>query len=215
MPRGLPAVIPHRTARLSSLCNRGASGRRRRWASVVFSSYERRLTCSKATPGTTSSRRSPHGIAPRQRKLAKSEQLRAQFVERLPSTAWAGLSLADYVLGENNQDVVSYWMEFKDGLTPSMKAALTGTSLEVSAQQSFGAVVVGESTGRPYSTIRADLATVDTQSGRMVPVDINTSSTMTSGSAPATSISSSPTPTRSAGATRPATPVSSIPQQPP
>lgn len=138
----------------------------------MFSSYERRLTCSKATPGTTSSRRPPHGIAPRQRKLAKSEQLRAQFVERLPSTAWAGLSLADYVLGENNQDVVSYWMEFKDGLTPSMKAALTGTSLEVSAQQSFGGVVVGESTGRAYSTIRADLATVDTQSGRMVPVDI-------------------------------------------
>jgi 5-methylcytosine-specific restriction protein B len=54
-------------------------------------------------------------------KLTKSEQLRAQFVERFPRTAWKELSLADYALGQNNQDVVSYWMEFKDGLIPSMK----------------------------------------------------------------------------------------------
>jgi len=54
-------------------------------------------------------------------KLAKSEQLRAQFVERFPTTAWPELSLTDYALGQNNQDVVSYWMEFKDGLIPSMK----------------------------------------------------------------------------------------------
>lgn len=54
-------------------------------------------------------------------KLAKSEQLRAQFIERFPTSAWAELPLTDYALGQNNQDVVSYWMEFKDGLIPSMK----------------------------------------------------------------------------------------------
>ncbi|OMC38981.1 hypothetical protein A5740_02765 [Mycobacterium sp. GA-1841] len=54
-------------------------------------------------------------------KLTKSEQLRNQFAERFPRTAWEELSLADYALGQNNQDVVSYWMEFKDGLIPSMK----------------------------------------------------------------------------------------------
>ncbi|WP_396908640.1 McrB family protein [Mycolicibacterium sp.] len=54
-------------------------------------------------------------------KLAKSEQLRTQFVQRFPTTAWAELPLADFALGQNNQDVVSYWLEFKDGLIPSMK----------------------------------------------------------------------------------------------
>ncbi|MDI1290115.1 MAG: hypothetical protein PSX37_09245 [bacterium] len=54
-------------------------------------------------------------------KLAKSEQLRTQFVQRFPTTAWAELPLADFALGQNSQDVVSYWLEFKDGLIPSMK----------------------------------------------------------------------------------------------
>ncbi|UCZ61896.1 AAA family ATPase [Mycolicibacterium phocaicum] len=54
-------------------------------------------------------------------RIAKSEELRTQFVERFPTTAWAELSLADYALGQGSQDVVSYWMEFKDGLIPSMK----------------------------------------------------------------------------------------------
>lgn len=54
-------------------------------------------------------------------KLTVSEDLRTQFVERFPTTAWPEMSVEDYALGQGNQDVVSYWMEFRDGLIPSMK----------------------------------------------------------------------------------------------
>ena len=54
-------------------------------------------------------------------KLTASEDLREQFVHRFPIAVWPGLPLADYALGQGNQDVVSYWMEFRDGLIPSMK----------------------------------------------------------------------------------------------
>ncbi len=86
-----------------------------------------------------------------------------------------GLALND-LHSSGHQGVTAFMLDmnsvFERFVTRLVSEALVGTSLEVSAQQSFGAVIVDEITGRTYSTIRPDLVIVDTQSARKVPVDI-------------------------------------------
>jgi 5-methylcytosine-specific restriction enzyme B len=50
-----------------------------------------------------------------------AEQLRMQFVERFPIEAWSTMPLTDYALGQNTQDTVSYWLEYKTGVIGSIK----------------------------------------------------------------------------------------------
>lgn len=86
-----------------------------------------------------------------------------------------GLALDD-LHNSGNKGVTAFMLDmnaiFERFVTRLVSEALAGTTLGVSAQQSYGAVVVDESTGRTYSTIRPDLVIVDTESGRKVPVDI-------------------------------------------
>ncbi|GJF12707.1 hypothetical protein NGTWS0302_02470 [Mycolicibacterium cyprinidarum] len=56
-----------------------------------------------------------------ERRWTESEHLRQQFVERFPIADWPGLRLEDYALGQNGQETISWWMEYKPGLMPSMK----------------------------------------------------------------------------------------------
>ncbi|MBX7133607.1 MAG: AAA family ATPase [Fimbriimonadaceae bacterium] len=51
----------------------------------------------------------------------EAEQLRVQFVERFPVDAWPTMPLTDYALGQDTQDTVSYWLEYKTGVIGSIK----------------------------------------------------------------------------------------------
>ncbi|MFV8228681.1 McrC family protein [Mycolicibacterium fortuitum] len=86
-----------------------------------------------------------------------------------------GLALND-LHSTGHQGVNAFMLDmnavFERFVTRLVSEALTGTSLGVSAQQRFGAVVVDETTGRTYNTIRPDLVIVDNRSGRKIPVDI-------------------------------------------
>ncbi|KAA0110613.1 McrB family protein [Mycolicibacterium sp. P1-5] len=55
------------------------------------------------------------------KRETESEQCRQGFIERFPIESWPQLRLEDYALGQNGQETVSWWMEYKPGLTPSMK----------------------------------------------------------------------------------------------
>ncbi|MFA5608472.1 MAG: hypothetical protein WDA07_15100 [Leucobacter sp.] len=85
-----------------------------------------------------------------------------------------GLALDD--LHSSRQGLTAFMLDmnavFERFVTRLVSEALVGTSLEVGAQQSFGAVVVDESTGRTYTTVRPDLVIIENRSGRTVPVDI-------------------------------------------
>lgn len=50
-----------------------------------------------------------------------AEQLRLEFVERFPIDAWSSMPLTDYALGQDTQDTVSYWLEYKTGVIGSIK----------------------------------------------------------------------------------------------
>lgn len=86
-----------------------------------------------------------------------------------------GLALND-LHSISHQGITAFMLDmnavFERFVTRLVSQALAGSPLQVSAQQSFGAVVVDESTGGTYTTIRPDLVVVDTRSGRKVPVDI-------------------------------------------
>ncbi|PND55339.1 restriction endonuclease [Mycobacterium sp. ENV421] len=56
-----------------------------------------------------------------EKRWTESEQFRQEFIERFPITEWPQLRLEDYALGQNGQQTVSWWMEYKPGLMPSMK----------------------------------------------------------------------------------------------
>lgn len=86
-----------------------------------------------------------------------------------------GLALDD-LHNASHQGVTAFMLDmnviFERFVTRLVEDALVDSPLQVSAQHSFGAVVLDESTGRTYSTIRPDLVIVDSKSGRKVPVDI-------------------------------------------
>lgn len=86
-----------------------------------------------------------------------------------------GLALDD-LHSTGHQGVTAFMLDMNDiferFVTRLVEDALADSPLQMSAQQSFGAVVVDESTGRTYSTIRPDLVIVDIRSGQTVPVDI-------------------------------------------
>ena len=86
-----------------------------------------------------------------------------------------GLALSD-VHSVTYQSVTAFMLDmnavFERFVARLVATALAGTTLRVSTQESFTAVVVDESTGRTYSTIRPDLVIVDRYSGQRVPVDI-------------------------------------------
>lgn len=54
------------------------------------------------------------------KRVAEATALREGFVNRFPRSAWPALSLENYALGLGNNDVVSYWLEFKTKLVASM-----------------------------------------------------------------------------------------------
>lgn len=86
-----------------------------------------------------------------------------------------GLALSD-LHSATYQGVTAFMLDmnavFERFVTRLVEEALADSPLRVSAQQSFGAVVVDEATRRTYSTIRPDLIIVDSRSGHRVPVDI-------------------------------------------
>lgn len=55
------------------------------------------------------------------KRSQEAEQLRVQFVERFPVDAWPTMPLTDYALGQETQDTVSYWLEYKTGVIGSIK----------------------------------------------------------------------------------------------
>lgn len=54
-------------------------------------------------------------------RVDKAKDVRSQFVQRFPKERWGNLLLEDYALGLGSQDTVSWWLEYKPGLMPSMK----------------------------------------------------------------------------------------------
>lgn len=55
------------------------------------------------------------------KRATESEDIRQQFVERFPIADWPELALENYALGQSGQETISWWMEYKPGLMPSMK----------------------------------------------------------------------------------------------
>jgi 5-methylcytosine-specific restriction protein B len=55
------------------------------------------------------------------KRAAEAEELRVQFIERFPIANWQQLPLEEYALGQNIQDNVSWWMEYKTAPIGSMK----------------------------------------------------------------------------------------------
>lgn len=86
-----------------------------------------------------------------------------------------GLALSD-LHGPSYQRVTAFMIDmnavFERFVARLVAEALADTPLSVSAQESLAAVVIDDSTGHTYSTIRPDLVIIDSQSGRRVPVDI-------------------------------------------
>ncbi|OBH30751.1 hypothetical protein A5692_18740 [Mycobacterium sp. E342] len=54
------------------------------------------------------------------KRVAEATALREDFVNRFPKSAWPSMSVEDYALGQGNNDVVSYWLEFKTKPVASM-----------------------------------------------------------------------------------------------
>ena len=54
-------------------------------------------------------------------RVAESERLRTEFLDRFPIASWHEMPLSDYALGQSTQDTVCWWMEYRPGLAPSMK----------------------------------------------------------------------------------------------
>lgn len=52
--------------------------------------------------------------------VAEATALRQEFVNRFPKSAWPSMPVEDYALGQGNNDVVSYWLEFKTKPVASM-----------------------------------------------------------------------------------------------
>ena len=63
-----------------------------------------------------------------------AEQLRSEFVERFPIDAWSTMPLTDYALGQDTQDTVSYWLEYKTGLIGSITAPMRPSASQVSGK---------------------------------------------------------------------------------
>ncbi|UCZ63361.1 McrC family protein [Mycolicibacterium phocaicum] len=86
-----------------------------------------------------------------------------------------GLALSD-LHSASSQGATAFMLDmntiFERFVTRLVSDALADSPLTVSAQQSVGAVVVDESTGRTYSTIRPDLIIADDRTGQRVPVDV-------------------------------------------
>jgi 5-methylcytosine-specific restriction enzyme B len=54
------------------------------------------------------------------KRVAEATALREQFVSRFPKPVWPAMPVEDYALGQGNNDVVSYWLEFKTKPVASM-----------------------------------------------------------------------------------------------
>jgi len=54
------------------------------------------------------------------KRVAEATALREGFVNRFPKSAWSSMPVEDYALGQGNNDVVSYWLEFKTKPVASM-----------------------------------------------------------------------------------------------
>ena len=89
------------------------------------------------------------------RRAAEAEQLRVQFVERFPLTAWPQLPLEDYALGQKVQDNVSWWLEYKTEPIGSIKGGSAHKHLIFRARTGRGASQVEyESVDRAWAAIR-------------------------------------------------------------
>ena len=55
-----------------------------------------------------------------EKHVAEATALREEFVDRFPISAWPTMPVEDYALGQGNNDVVSYWLEFKTKPIASM-----------------------------------------------------------------------------------------------
>ena len=89
------------------------------------------------------------------RRTAEAEQLRVQFVERFPLTAWPQLPLEDYALGQNVQDTVSWWLEYKPEPIGSIKGGSAHKHLIFRAKDgSWRFPVEYESVDRAWGAIR-------------------------------------------------------------
>lgn len=53
-------------------------------------------------------------------RVAEATALREQFVTRFDQSSWASMPVEDYALGQGNNDVVSYWLEYKTKPVASM-----------------------------------------------------------------------------------------------
>jgi 5-methylcytosine-specific restriction protein B len=54
------------------------------------------------------------------KRVAEATALREEFVDRFPISAWPSMPVEDYALGQGNNNVVSYWLEFKTRPVASM-----------------------------------------------------------------------------------------------
>jgi 5-methylcytosine-specific restriction enzyme B len=54
------------------------------------------------------------------KRVAEAIDLREEFVNRFPISAWPEMPVESYALGQGNNDVVSYWLEFKSKPVASM-----------------------------------------------------------------------------------------------
>ena len=89
------------------------------------------------------------------RRAAEAEQLRVQFVERFPLTAWPQLPLEDYALGQKVQDNVSWWLEYKTEPIGSIKGGSAHKHLIFRAKDgSWRFPVEYESVDRAWAAIR-------------------------------------------------------------
>ncbi len=54
------------------------------------------------------------------KRVAEAIGLREEFVNRFPISAWPEMPVENYALGQGDNDVVSYWLEFKSKPVASM-----------------------------------------------------------------------------------------------
>jgi 5-methylcytosine-specific restriction enzyme subunit McrC len=86
-----------------------------------------------------------------------------------------GLALTD-LFDTSSGRITAFMLDmnviFERFVTRLVENSLAGSSLRVSSQSTYRAVILDDRTGRTYNSIRPDLVVVDTESGAAVPIDL-------------------------------------------
>ena len=98
-----------------------------------------------------------------------------QSAHHLSALVLRGLALQD-LYDTSSKSVTAFMLNmnrvFEDFVSRLVSDSLGGSELRVNSQQSIGAVIIDEQTGKTYSRIRPDLVITDSSLKQQVPVDV-------------------------------------------